>query len=117
MNLNLATEEHDPVNLQEALQIADRYWERAVEKGQTGEQALPARTFGFGWKNHFMEICIHNPTQISCTLETLKTWPRKGTLEQEERLHDRDTMRQRIEELYTCSPEELRRRFKHRASA
>lgn len=114
MNQSLATEEHDPVNLQEALQIADRYWERAAENFPTREQALSAKTFGFGWKNNFMEICIQGPTQMSCTLETLKTWPRKGTLEQEEQLHDRDTLRQRIQELYTCPPEELRRRFKHR---
>lgn len=114
MSQSLVTEEHDPVNLQEALQIADRYWDRAVENSQTREQAISARTFGFGWKNHFMEICIKSPTEISCTLESLKTWPWKGTLEQEEQLHDRDTMRQRIQELYTCPPEELRRRFKHR---
>lgn len=114
MNQRLVTEEHAPVNLQEALQIADRYWEPAVENFPTREQALSATIFGFGWKNNFMEICIKGPTQISCTLETLKTWPWKGTLEQEEQLHDRDTMRQRIQELYTCPPEELRRRFKHR---
>lgn len=114
MNQSLATEEHAPVNLQEALQIADRYWQRAVENFQVREEALFATTFGFGWKNKFMEICINSPSEISCTFETLEVWPRKGTREQTEHLHDRDTMRQRIQELFTCSPEELSRRFHHR---
>ncbi len=117
MNQSLVTEEHAPVNLQEALQIADRYWERAVENFQVREETLFATTFGFGWKNKFMEICINSSTEISCTLETLEAWPRKGPREQTEQLHDRDAMRQRIQELFTCSPEELRRCFKQQACA
>lgn len=114
MNQNLSTEEHSPVNLPEALQIADKYWERAGENFQTREEALPATTFGFGWKGNLMEISINGPAEISCILGTMEMWPRKGTRELEEKLHDRDTMRQRIQEFFTCSPEELRRRFKHR---
>jgi hypothetical protein len=65
MTPKLAVEEHDPIGLDEALKLVDRYFARGSEKFQTAEEAIAATMFGFSRsKSEFIEICINGPAQI-----------------------------------------------------
>ena len=66
----MAVEEHEPVDLEEALKIADRYLARGGEMFEYEEDASSATTFGFSRsKDTFIEIDINCLTEISYKFE------------------------------------------------
>lgn len=119
----LATEEHEPVTLEEAVRIADGYFARAGERFEAGEDALAATMFSFGSDRGLIELCVHGTDHISCSYQfeapdgsvhwLLK--PFKRVFQHEERLRSRDEMIHRIEEFFSSPPAEIISRCKGRA--
>jgi hypothetical protein len=119
MNRNLALEEHEPVDVTQAIQIADTYFGRATEKFATGENAIAATIFGFSRSpEEFIELCINGTTQISYKFEALDKnipWlfkPWKGIFQHQEDLRSRDELIQRIQDFFSYSPDEILQRYK-----
>jgi hypothetical protein len=66
INSDLNLVEHDPVGLDEAIQIVDRYMTHADEVFEYAEDALAATMFGFKrTEKEFIEICVHGSDLIS----------------------------------------------------
>ena len=121
MNRDLAVEEHEPVQLEEALKIADRYLARGSEKSNDGEEAIAATLFGFSRsKSEFIEICVNGPALISYKFEMSDTdasWFQrlfKGILRHEEQLHSREELVQNIKEFFTTPVQEIKRRLENK---
>lgn len=108
MNRDLKVIEHDPVGLEEAIQIVDRYMEHAGEHFEWFEDCVAATVFGFSrTKEEFIEISIDGPDLISFKYEApvhgLKWYQRlwKSSVKQEEKeLHSRDELVQHVEEFF-----------------
>ena len=108
MSATLAVEEHDPIGLDEALKLVDRYLARSCEKFKTAEEAIAATMFGFSRsKSEFIEICVSGPAQISYKFEAADregSWLGKlfkGALKREAELHSREELVQKVEEFFT----------------
>ena len=121
MTPKLAVEEHDPIGLDEALKIVDRYLARGSEKFQTGEEAIAATMFGFcRSKSEFIEICVNGPTQISYKFEIsdpTASWFSKlfkGVFRREAELHSREELIQKVEEFFTTPVLEIKRQLESR---
>ena len=121
MDRNLALEDHEPVDVKQAIQIADTYFGRATEKFATSEDAIAATMFGFSRSpQEFIELCVNGTTQISYKFEApdknvpwfLKPW--KGIFQQQEDLRSRDELIQRIQDFYSYSPDEILQQYKRR---
>jgi hypothetical protein len=119
----LALEEHEPIALEEALRIVDRYLNQGTEEVASGEQALAATMFGFSRsKSDFIEICINGPTQISYKFEMADpdpdaSWLRrmfKGVFQHEEELHSREELIMKVEEFFMTPAQEIRNRLRCR---
>ena len=117
----LAVEEHDPIRLDEALKLVDRYLARGSEKFKTVEEAIAATMFGFSRsKSEFIEICINGPTKISYKFEVSDpeaSWLRKlfkGVFQHEEELHSREDLVQKVEEFFTTPVQEIKRQLESR---
>jgi len=120
MKPKLAVEEHDPIELDEALKIVDRYLARGSEKFQTVEEAIAATMFGFSRsKSEFIEICVNGPTQISYKFETTDptaSWISKlfkGVFRHEAELHSREELVQKGEEFFTTPVLEIKRQIEN----
>jgi hypothetical protein len=118
VNRDLAVEEHDPVGLDEALVIVDRYFATAGQRHDRGEDAIAATTFGFSRsKSDFIEIGVHRCDQISYRFEACDPkmfWLRRlfgGVFEREQELHSREELVQKVIEFFTSSVAEIRHRF------
>src|SRR5438046_413560 len=99
MSSTLAVEEHDPIGLDEALKLVDRYLGRSSEKFKTAEEAIAATMFGFSRsKSEFIEICVSGPAQISYRFEVADpeaSWLSKlfkGAFRREAELHSREEL-------------------------
>src|SRR5260221_9985722 len=121
MTPKLAVEEHEPIGLDEALKLVDRYLARGNEKFETAEEAMAATMFGFSRsKSEFIEICINGPGQISYKFEVADpeaSWLSKlfkGVFRREEELHSREELLQKIEEFFTTTVLEIKRRLESR---
>jgi hypothetical protein len=119
MNRQLKTEEHEPVTLQEALAILDRYLARAGEKFESAEEAMAATMFGFcRSKSDFIEICINGENQFSYHFEMAEPNPSwlgrlfGGPFKHEEELRFRDELVQRVKEFFTTPASQIRDRYK-----
>lgn len=118
---DLKTERHEPVGLDEALKIVDRYLAAANQTFESGEEALAATMFGFSRsKSEFIEICVHGPSQISYLFEMSDpnaSWFRKlfgGVYQHEEELHSRAQLVEKVTEFFTTPVQEIARRLKGR---
>ncbi len=114
----MEAEERGIVDLHEALKIVDRYLAAGGQAYETGEAALAATLFGFSRsKSEFIEICVHGPTQISCTFEASDpdaSWFRKlfkGVFQREMELHSREELLRKVEEFFTTPIQEIKRRL------
>ena len=121
MTPKLAVEEHDPIGLDEALQLVDRYLARGSEKFKTAEEAMAATMFGFSRsKSEFIEICVKGPAQISYKFEVADpeaSWFRKlfkGVFQYEDELHSREELVQKVEEFFTTPVQEIKRQLESR---
>ncbi len=108
MTPTLAVEEHEPITLDEALKLVDRYLARSCEKFKTAEEAIAATMFVFSRsKSEFIEICVSGPAQISYKFEAADregSWLGKlfkGALRREAELHSRAELVQKVEEFFT----------------
>jgi hypothetical protein len=118
MNGKLAVEEHEPIELEEALKIVDRYLYRGTEKFESAEQAIASTMFGFSRsKFEFIEICVNGPAEISYKFgmsDPDASWFRKalkGVFHHEEELHSREELVQKVEEFFTTPAQEIRKRL------
>ena len=118
MTATLAVEEHDPIELDEALKLVDRYLARSCEKFKTAEEAIAATMFGFSRsKSEFIEICVSGPAQISYKFEVADpegSWFSKlfkGAFKREEELHSREELVQKVEEFFTTPAQKIKRQL------
>jgi hypothetical protein len=118
INRDLAVEEHEPLELNEALKLIDRYLARGEEKFEAGEDALAATTLGFSRSaSDFIEICVHGPDQIHYSFEMSDpnpSWLKKllgNVFQYDEELHSREELIRKVEEFFTLSPQEIKRRI------
>jgi hypothetical protein len=118
MSRKLAVEEHEPISMDAALKIVDRYLGRGSEKFKSGEDAIAATMFGFSHsKSEFIEICVNGPAQISYKFEVAdpkNSWFRrlfKRAFRHEEELHSREELVQKVEEFFTTPVQEIKRRI------
>ena len=118
INTKLAVEEHEPIELDEALKIVDRYLARGSEKFKGAEEAIAATMFGFSRsKSESIEICINGPAQISYKFEMSDpkaSWFRKmfqGVFQHEEELDSREELIQKVEGFFTTPAEEIKRQL------
>ena len=121
MTPKLAVEEHDPIGLDEALKIVDRYLARGSEKFQSAEEAIAATMFGFSRsKSDSIQICVNGPAQISYKFEvadTAASWFSKllkGVFRREVELHSREELVQKVEEFFTTPVLEIKRQLESR---
>lgn len=118
MTSTLAVEKHDPIGLDEALKIVDRYLARSSEKFKTAEEAIAATMFGFSRsESEFIEICVNGPAQISYKLEFANPEASrlgklfKGAFRREAELHSREELVQKVEEFFTTPSPEIQRQL------
>jgi hypothetical protein len=118
MTPKLVIEEHEPIGLDEALKLVDRYLARSCERFETAEEAIAATMFGFSRsKSEFIEICVNGANQISYKFEVADLeapWFRKrfkGVFRREAELHSREELRQKVEEFFTTPILEIKRRL------
>ena len=118
MTPKLTVEEHDPIGLDEALKLVDRYLTRGSEKFKTAEEAIAATMFGFSRsKSEFIEICVNGPAQISYKFEVADleaSWLNKlfkGVFRREAVLHSREELVQKVEEFFTTPVQEIKRQL------
>lgn len=114
---DMAAKGDERIDLTEAQNIADRHL--ALTPAADGGPKPPV-SFGFGWNDEYIEFCISAPAQITCTLKTtspsmsrlFRRW--LGIRQQEEPLHDRAALMQRIHDFYTLPSAQLHDRNRRR---
>jgi len=111
MTPTLAVEEHDPIGLDEALELVDRYLTRSCERFKTAEEALAATMFGFRRsRSEFIEICVSGPAHISYKYEVTApegSWLGKllkGGFSRQTEMHSREELVQKVKEFFTTPP-------------
>jgi len=114
INLDQKVEEHEPIDLERAIKIADQYLARGNEKFKDDREAVAATMFGFSKsKSNFIEICINRPKQISFKFEFSNpeaSWFQKfrnATFRYEDEFHSRDKLIQKITDFFSFSSERL----------
>jgi hypothetical protein len=119
MNLDQKVEEHEPIDLKRALEIADQYLDRGRGKFESAEEAIAATMFGFSKsKSEFIEICINGPKRISYKIECSNpnaSWFQKlrgGTIRHEDELHSRDKLIHKITEFFSYPSEYFIQQYK-----
>jgi hypothetical protein len=120
IDADLQLQEHAPVNLPRAIEIATEYYARGPGTHESGEEALSATTFGFSRSpTEFVEFCAHGWTEISCRYESADpgaSWLRKtfgGTFRHESTLRSKDALTRRIEQFFTLGPAAIRTRLEN----
>ena len=121
ITLELATKEHGPVGLDEAVEIVERYRSLGNVKYESAEEGLTASMFGFSRsKSEFIEFCINGSRSISYKFEMSDpnaSWFNKlfkGVYQHEDELHSHDELVKKVEEFFTTPMEEIRRRLEKR---
>jgi hypothetical protein len=124
MNLDQKVEEHEPIDLERAIKIADQYLASGNEKFKDDIEAIAATMFGFSKsKSNFIEICINGPKQISYKFEFSNpeaSWFQKlrnATFRYEDELHSRDKLIQKITDFFSFSSERLVQIYKEKGIA
>ena len=119
MNLDLKVEEHEPIDLNRAIEITDQYLTRGTEKFESAEDAIAATMFGIRKsKSEFIEICINGPKRISykfeCSNPNASSFQklRGGTIRHEEELHSREKLIQKITEFFSYPSEYFVQQYK-----
>ena len=119
LNLGQKVVEHESVDLDRAIGIADEYLARGSEKFKSDKEAFAATMFGFSKsKSDFVEICVNGPKEISYKFEYSDpdaSWLqrlRNGTFRHELELRSRNELIQKITEFYTHSSQQTVRRLK-----
>ena len=120
-NTESKTEDHPPVELAKALEIARQRFENSEKKYDDELQAGVETTFGLRRDDKtYIEISVHNPRSIAYTFQT-KTFlnPESSSVEKaldkgyrcELTLKSWQELEQRIREFYEEQPSEIRRRL------
>ncbi len=116
---NLATQEHNPVSLEEALTIARRYFANVRPSYESGEEGLAGTMFGFSRSNNeFVEIGVNGPNEGSVKVELPVpgvSWFRRllgGSVFQHEETVSSQAVEVRVREFFALSAEDLRVRLK-----
>src|SRR5215469_5649408 len=114
IGLSGKVEEHEPVDLEEAVGIIDRYLSRMGQKFETDKEALAASMFGFSKaKSDFIEIGVNGSKQFSCKFEySASGKPFGRVFQHEEELSSRDELIKKVTEFFNNPSEELARRYK-----
>ena len=119
MNLDLKVEEHEPIDMNRAIEISDQYMARGTGTFESAEGAIAATMFGFRKsKSEFIEICINGPKRISYKFECSNpnaSWLQKlrgGTIRHEDELHSREKLIQRITEFFSYPSEYFVQQYK-----
>lgn len=115
MNLHQKVEEHEPVDLEQAIKIVDQYLAHGREKFISDNEALAATMFGFSKsKSEFIEICINGPKQISYKFvfsNPNASWLQKlqgnGTFQREEVLNTHNQLLAKVTEFFSLSSEQI----------
>ncbi|MBI1216827.1 MAG: hypothetical protein GC185_13570 [Alphaproteobacteria bacterium] len=115
---DLGPREQPPVALDEALEIARRYYANAEKKFDTAEQGLAATMFGFSRdKDTFIELCVNAPDDISYKFEMPKNPDKKPAwyekflsfaFQYETTLKSQGELEGKIREFYTCPAMDIR---------
>ena len=107
MSLDQKVEEHEPIDLKRATEIANQYVARGSEKFKSGEEAIAATMFGFSKsKSDFIEICVNGAKQISYRIEFSNpdaSWFEKlrgGAFQHGEELHSREELIEKVTEFF-----------------
>lgn len=123
MNLDQKVEEHEPIDLKRAIEIADQYLVRGDEKFKNDREAFAATMFGFSKsKTNFMEVCVSGQKQISYKFEFSNpkaSWFQKlrnATFRYEDELHSRDKLIQKITDFFSLSSEQLAQSYKEKGA-
>jgi hypothetical protein len=122
MDQDLNTQEHPPVTLPEALEIAKRYFSNRDKKYAQAEQAMSETLFGFSRdKDTFIEICANAGETTSYQFEMPQSgapgqpWYRKifasSHYKYECTLKSWDDVEAKIREFYADEPDVIRRKL------
>jgi len=124
INQHLALEDHEPIELDEALAIADRYLANGTKKLTGAEEAIAATMFGFSRsKSTFIEFCVNGSGQISFRIEISEpptSWLRKlfkSVFRRKEELGSREDIVRKIQEFFATPAQELQRRLTAQSQA
>jgi hypothetical protein len=99
-NTDLQPVDHEPVDLEGAFAVIDRYFSQLRQHYDSGEEALASTMFGFVRDDDaYIEICLHARDHIDVTYDF-------GYVE---RLNSRDTVRARTKLFFTEEPVSFRR--------
>ncbi|HTK84872.1 MAG TPA: hypothetical protein VL625_07270 [Patescibacteria group bacterium] len=108
------TQDHPPVKLEEALQIARKYYANAEKTYQTAEEGIAETMFGFMRdKTTFIELCINGPADISCRFEMPKKPDAmffRGVFQRQTLLASIEEIEKTITDFYTREPMQFRER-------
>jgi len=109
LDTQLHTVDHDPVDLDRAYEIVDRYLGQLRPHYESGEEALAATTFGFRRPDgSYMQICVHAPDSIDVEhdFSLIKSPLLRligGRRQADEHLTSRDELRSRTRQFFTLS--------------
>ena len=113
IGLNGKVEEHEPIDLEGAAGIIDRYLIYAGQKYKSDKEAIAATMFGFSKsKSDFVEICVYGPNQFSYRFEFSEntSGSRKffgNVVLREEELHSRDELVKHVAEFFNDSGQKI----------
>jgi hypothetical protein len=114
IGLNQKVEEHEPVDLEEAAGIINKYLSYAGQKFKTDKEALAASMFGFSKsKSDFIEICVNGSEQFSYKFEfSASGKPLSRVFRHEEELQSKDELVKKVAEFFNNTSEELAAKYK-----
>lgn len=108
------TQDHPPVKLEEAIEIARKYYANAEQKFASGEEALAETMFGFMRdKTTFIELCVNGPADISCRFEMPKKPDAKffkGVFQRQTLLASIEEVERTVTDFFTREPMHFRER-------
>jgi len=115
MTPDLKTVERGPLDLAAAMAVIDDYVARVKPRYEMAETALAETMFGFSrGPNDFIEICLHAPTQISCTVELPRSptgglFARlRGPFRRERTFDSQESLRRYVTAYFAMAPEQFR---------
>jgi len=110
------------VSLEEAKHMVDARFARLQARYESGEEALSETMFGFSRSDdEFVELCIHDFTNISCRIELPSLPPswwrriRRGSSALEAELHNRAEVIEIVTAVFTLHEEEFAQALQRRS--
>lgn len=116
IGLNQKVEEHEPIDLKQALAIVDRYISNAGQKYKSDKEAIASSMFGFSKsKKDFIELCVFGPDQFSHTFEYSYSQRIFGRIcRREEDLHSKDNLIKKVTAFFNTPSEELAKAYENK---